>query len=169
MFDFKDYETFHSPMNDNPKTFQAIKTDDRVEIGVNQLTRGTPMSAGMDISVWPEEEVTLMPGQKFMFPTGFKLWIGDENVVGIVAPRSSLGVKRGVQLANTIGVIDADYQGEWKICLLNTGDSAVTISPGERVAQVIMMPVLNSFAITQTTEFEETSRGEGGFGSTGDI
>lgn len=149
--------------------YDFIETDERVKVGVNQLTRGSEQAAGYDITVWPEEPVSLDPNVTYLFPTGFKLHIGWPDIVGKVYPRSSLGVKKGLVLANTVGVIDPDYQGEWMVCLRNTKPlDYTTIFPGDRVAQVVFERFEAGMTFNRVKEFEETVRGEGGFGSTGE-
>src|SRR5690606_29424866 len=103
-----------------------------------------------------------------LFKTGMKLWIRNPFIVGMIYPRSSAGIKRGLTLANTVAVIDSDYQGEWMLCIKNTGTEPQTIIHGERVAQVVFTSVAHPVAFNEQTKFSDTStRGSGGIGSTG--
>jgi dUTP pyrophosphatase len=147
--------------------FQLQVIDERVKVGENQLTCGSEMSAGLDVSVWPEEPVEFGPkSEAKLLPTGIKLWINSPRLVGLMYARSGTG-HRGLVLGNGTGVIDADYQGEWKVSLWNRSDEHKIINPGDRVAQVVFMPFLQNISMTQVAAFKETDRGEGGFGSTG--
>lgn len=132
-----------------------------------QFVTGSAGAAGYDITVWPEAPVTIKPGERQALPTGVAAWIQNESVVGLVFPRSGLGTKKGVRLANTVGVIDSDYQGEWMIVLENAGDEDFVVNPGDRVAQVVFMPVLRPLLSVVDEFVENTGRGTGGFGSTG--
>lgn len=128
----------------------------------------TAGAAAMDLHVYPEKGKELLPnGQTKKFRTGLKLHIGDANVVAVIVPRSGLGTKDGIVLANGTGVIDSDYQGEIFVTLRNMGAVSKYIEKGDRVAQMLFMPVAR-VEFEQVEEFEEeTVRGEGGHGSTG--
>lgn len=155
-----------------PPTFQLEVTDERVKIGENQLIAGSELSAGLDISVWPDEPIELGPmAEAKLIPTGFKLWINMAEIVALMYARSGQGHK-GLVLGNGTGVIDADYQGEWKVSLWNRTKEAKVINPGDRVAQVVFQHIvptpLISDSLVQVPSLTEVSgRGEGGFGSTG--
>lgn len=127
--------------------------------------RQTEGSAGYDLCACLEEGVTLQPGEGFSFPTGFAAEI-PQGLVGLIFCRSGLGVKHGVSLPNCVGVIDSDYRGELIVPLKNFGDEAYTIQPGERVAQLVLMPVC-LLPVVEVEELSQTQRGAGGFGSTG--
>lgn len=127
--------------------------------------RQTEGSAGYDLRACVEEPVTLRPGEGFAFPTGLAAEI-PQGLVGLIFCRSGLGVKHGVSLPNCVGVIDSDYRGELIVPLKNFGDEAYTIQPGERIAQLILMPVYLP-PVVEVEELSQTQRGEGGFGSTG--
>lgn len=127
--------------------------------------RQTEGSAGYDLCACVEKSVTLLPGQGFTFPTGFAVEI-PQGLVGLVFCRSGLGVKHGVSLPNCVGVIDSDYRGELIVPLKNFGDQAYTIQPGERIAQLVLMPVC-LLPVVEVEELSQTQRGTGGFGSTG--
>jgi dUTP pyrophosphatase len=124
-------------------------------------------AAGLDLLACVAAPVVIAPGQTHLTGSGIAVCIGDANYVGLVAPRSGLGVKHGIVLANTVGVIDADYQGELMLPLFNRGNAAYTLQPGERVCQLLVVPVRHAeFRVVE--EFSQTTaRGGGGFGSTG--
>lgn len=137
--------------------------------------RASEGAAGFDLVACIEEEITLAPGESKVIPSGLAVHIGDPSVAAIVLPRSGLGIKKGVVLSNLVGLIDSDYQGEIKLGLWNRNpvgggqenDGTVVIKPGDRVAQLVFIPVVLPELIL-TEEFDsETVRGEGGLGSTG--
>lgn len=133
------------------------------------LNYATEQSAAVDLPAMIDEPLTLMPGERKKIGGGFKMHIklGEGQLAAaIVAPRSGLGSK-GLVVGNTIGLIDADYQGEVGLTLFNSGNEPITINPGERVLQMFFMPVFRAqFSIVERFT-EKTARGEGGFGSTG--
>lgn len=126
----------------------------------------TSGSAGMDLHACINEPVSLGPGQIFSIPTGIAMHIEDRNVGGFIFPRSGLAAKHGISMANCVGVIDSDYTGEIICPLINYSGDYYTINPGDRIAQIVFMPIYCAeFEITE--ELSETDRGAGGFGSTG--
>ena len=126
----------------------------------------TEGSAGVDLRVCLDGPMTIEPGQAELLPTGFALYIGDKNLAAMILPRSGLGHKRGLVLGNLVGLIDSDYQGPLMVSCWNRGKESVTIQPGERIAQMIFAHIdTPQFEVVK--EFEETARGEGGFGHTG--
>lgn len=126
----------------------------------------TAGSAGMDLRVCLDEPVTLKPGQCELLPTGLAIHISDPNLAATILPRSGLGHKHGLVLGNLVGLIDSDYQGELKISLWNRSAAPYTIEPGERVAQLVIMPVIQAqFSVVD--EFDKSERGTGGFGHSG--
>lgn len=129
-------------------------------------TRGSDGAAGMDLYACLEEPVTLEPRGLYKIPTGLAIALPDKNTVGLVFARSGLGVKHGISLPNAVGVIDSDYRGEILVGMCNLSDKPYTMQPGERFAQLVVMPVLN-MELEETDDLGETGRGEGGFGSTG--
>ena len=140
-----------------------------------KLTRGMQMpkyatdgSAAVDLRAALEEDeiVTLRPGEKRLIPTGVSISPETCGVVGIVAGRSGLGIKKGVSLSNGIGVIDSDYRGEIGVGLINHGDEDFTIVRGDRIAQLFFVPVFHAQFVL-ADELDETKRGAGGFGHTG--
>lgn len=128
-------------------------------------TYGTAQAAGADLYACLEAPLTIAPGETAWVPTGLALEV-PEGCAGLVYARSGLATKRGLAPANKVGVIDGDYRGEITVVLYNHGSEAQTISSGERIAQLIVTPVLTP-AYTETDRLTETLRGTGGFGSTG--
>ncbi len=126
----------------------------------------TPGSAAMDLRAAPEAELTLAPGESVLVPTGLALHIGDPGWCALVLPRSGLGHRHGLVLGNLVGLIDADYQGPLMISCWNRGMAPFTIAPGDRIAQLLLMPVGRARLIA-VEAFEASMRGTGGFGSTG--
>ena len=127
--------------------------------------RQTEGAAGYDLCACLEAPVTLEPGEGFSFPTGFAAEI-PQGLVGLVFCRSGLAVKYGVSLPNCVGVIDSDYRGELIVPLRNFGDKPYTVQPGERIAQLVIIPVCLPL-LEEAEELSSTQRGTGGFGSTG--
>lgn len=126
----------------------------------------TSGSAGMDLRAAIEQPLTLAPGEVALVSTGLAIHLNDPNFVAMIVPRSSMGHKNGIVLGNTVGVIDSDYQGDLKMSLWNRGKEPFTIEPLERVAQLLIVPVVQA-TFNVVEEFVSTERGEGGFGSTG--
>jgi len=129
----------------------------------------TEGAAALDLRACIEEAVTLQPGETVTIPSGIAIGIHDPGLVAILAPRSGLGIKHGIVLANTIGVIDSDYQGEIKIGLRNQGQAPYTIQPGERVCQMLFIPVVQASLRVVEVFSEDSRRGAGGFGHTGTL
>ena len=125
----------------------------------------TPGSSGMDVCAAIADQQTIEPGQRVLLPTGFAVAIPTGYEIQ-VRPRSGLAVKHGLSLPNTPGTIDADYRGEVKIAMINLGQSPVTIKRGERIAQLVVAPVVRG-AVEVVSELDDTERGSGGFGHTG--
>lgn len=128
-------------------------------------TYGSTGAVGADLYACLEEEATILPGETFWVPTGIALEV-PAGCAGLIYARSSLGTKRGLAPANKVGVVDPDYRGEIRVVLLNHSNQAQVLQPGERVAQLIIAPVLTP-AYEETDSLSDTSRGTGGFGSTG--
>jgi len=126
----------------------------------------TPGSAGMDLRACLDEPLILKPGQTELIPSGIALHICDPGLAATILPRSGLGHKHGIVLGNLVGLIDSDYQGQIFISCWNRGDQAFTIEPGERIAQLVILPVVQA-TLNIVNEFDESERGEGGFGHTG--
>ncbi|HET7266568.1 MAG TPA: dUTP diphosphatase [Oleiagrimonas sp.] len=126
----------------------------------------TDGSAGMDLRAAVETPVTLAPGDSLLVPSGIAIHVGDPGWCALIVPRSGLGHKHGLVLGNLVGVIDADYQGPLMISCWNRSREPFTIAPGDRVAQLLLVPVGHA-RLTRVESFEPSARGEGGFGSTG--
>ncbi|GFM80475.1 deoxyuridine 5'-triphosphate nucleotidohydrolase [Pseudomonas cichorii] len=123
-------------------------------------------SAGLDLRAMLKEETTLEPGQTLLIPTGLSIYIGDPGLAAMILPRSGLGHKHGIVLGNLVGLIDSDYQGELMVSCWNRGQTAFKISIGERIAQLVLVPVVQArFELVE--EFDESQRGAGGFGHSG--
>lgn len=123
-------------------------------------------SAGMDITACLHEPLLLQPGQAELVPAGFAMHIADDSLAAMLLPRSGLGHKQGLVLGNLVGLIDSDYQGQVFVSCWNRGENILTIKPGDRIAQMVIVPVQKTrFEIV--SEFEQTERGAGGFGHSG--
>ncbi|MFZ3002626.1 MAG: dUTP diphosphatase [Undibacterium umbellatum] len=127
---------------------------------------GTPGSAGLDLRACIDAAITIQPGQTVLIPTGLAIHIADPGYAAMILPRSGMGHKNGIVLGNLVGLIDSDYQGQLMVSTWNRGQAEFTLQPMERLAQLIIVPVLQvGFNIVD--EFGQSERGEGGFGSTG--
>lgn len=126
----------------------------------------TEHSAGMDLRAMISESLTLEPGSSHLIPTGMAIYIRDPSVCAHILPRSGLGHKQGLVMGNGVGLIDADYQGPLMVSLWNRGLGTQTIQAGDRIAQLVFMPVLRARLI-EVNQFAESARGGGGFGHTG--
>ncbi len=126
----------------------------------------TQGSAGMDLRACLDEGISLAPGDTTLIPTGIAIFIEDPGLAAVILPRSGLGHKHGIVLGNLVGLIDSDYQGELMVSCWNRGQTSFDIAPGERIAQLVVVPVVQAeFEIVEA--FQETDRGTGGFGSSG--
>lgn len=126
----------------------------------------TSGSAGLDLRACIEQPITLQTGETYLVPTGLAIHLADPNYAALILPRSGLGHKNGIVLGNLVGLIDSDYQGELKVSLWNRGQEEFVIEPLARIAQMIIIPIMQAnFTIVE--EFAQSDRGEGGFGSTG--
>ena len=126
----------------------------------------TPGSAAADLCADLDAPLTLQPGERAAVPTGLAISPGRNDLVALIFSRSGMGAKHGISLANSVGVIDSDYRGEIKVTLINHGGAAYTVQPGDRIAQLMFVPIFTA-AFLPVSELDETERGEGGFGSTG--
>ncbi len=126
----------------------------------------TPGSAGLDLRACLDEPLTLQPGDAHLIDTGMAMHLADSNLAAMILPRSGLGHKHGIVMGNLVGLIDSDYQGPLKVSCWHRGNEPYTIQPGERIAQLVVVPVKQiTFEIVD--EMTPTERGEGGFGSSG--
>ncbi|GKX50858.1 dUTP diphosphatase [Budvicia aquatica] len=129
-------------------------------------TYATTGSAGLDLRACLDAAVTLNPGETQLLPTGLAIHIADTSLAAVILPRSGLGHKHGVVLGNLVGLIDSDYQGQLMVSVWNRGQTTFVIEPGERIAQMVFVPVVQAeFNIVD--DFESSDRGEGGFGHSG--
>ena len=126
----------------------------------------TPGSAGLDLRACVDSALVIEPGQTVLIPTGLAIHIGDPGLAAMILPRSGLGHKHGIVLGNLVGLIDSDYQGPLMVSCWNRGSAAFTVQPLDRIAQLVIVPVVQaSFRVV--AEFGASDRGAGGFGSTG--
>ena len=126
----------------------------------------TSGSAGLDLRVCLDEPLQIAPQQTVLLPTGLAIYIADASLAAVILPRSGLGHKHGIVLGNLVGLIDSDYQGELKISCWNRNVDHFTVQPGDRIAQLVFLPIVKA-AFTLVDTFVESRRGEGGFGSSG--
>jgi dUTP pyrophosphatase len=126
----------------------------------------TPGSAGLDLRACLDAPMTLAPGQAELIPTGIAIHLDDPQLAAVLLPRSGLGHKHGIVLGNLVGLIDSDYQGQVMVSCWNRGSAPFTIAPGERIAQMVIVPVLQ-VDLEIVEQFTESHRGAGGFGSSG--
>ncbi len=126
----------------------------------------TPGSAGLDLRACIDAAIAIEPGQTVLIPTGLAMHIGDPGLAAMILPRSGLGHKHGIVLGNLVGLIDSDYQGPLMVSCWNRGSVAFTVQPFERIAQLVIVPVVQA-AFRVVGEFGTSQRGAGGFGSTG--
>ena len=126
----------------------------------------TPGAAGLDLRACLEAPLTLAPGQTTLVRTGMAIHLADPGLAAMIRPRSGLGHKHGIVLGNLVGLIDSDYQGPLMVSCWNRGREAFTVQPLERIAQMVIVPVVQA-AFRRVDDFEASHRGEGGFGSTG--
>jgi len=148
------------------QSFQVKVLDKRIGNDIPMPHYGTQGSAGLDLRAALEETLVLNPGETKLIPTGLSVYIEDNNLAAMILPRSGLGHKHGIVLGNLVGLIDSDYQGELMVSCWNRGDKPFTMEIGERIAQLVIVPVVQAeFEIVE--DFVATDRGTGGFGSTG--
>jgi dUTP pyrophosphatase len=126
----------------------------------------TPGSAGLDLRACIEAPITIEPGTTHLIPTGLAIHIADPGYAAMILPRSGMGHKHGIVLGNLVGLIDSDYQGQLMVSTWNRGSTAFVLNPLERLAQLVIVPVLQ-VGFNVVDDFEQSERGAGGFGSTG--
>lgn len=145
---------------------QAKILDPRLGNDFPMPAYATPGSAGLDLRAMLKEDLTLEPGQTVLIPTGLAIHIADPGLAALILPRSGLGHKHGIVLGNLVGLIDSDYQGELMVSCWNRGHTAFKMAIGERIAQLVLVPVVQArFEVVE--EFDDSERGAGGFGHSG--
>ncbi len=148
------------------KKIQLKILDRRLGTDIPMPEYATSGSAGMDLRACLDQPMTLAPGETQLIPTGFAIHIDEPDLAAVLLPRSGLGHKHGIVLGNLVGLIDSDYQGQVFVSCWNRGDSPFTIAVGERIAQMVFVPVVQA-QLECVEEFDQTHRGGGGFGHTG--
>ena len=148
------------------KHIQLKILDSKIGQQIPLPEHATDGSAGVDLRACLDEGLLIKPGETHLIGTGIAIHIADPGFAAMLLPRSGLGHKHGIVLGNLVGLIDSDYQGELKVSCWNRGDTEFTVKPGERICQMIIVPVVQaSYEIVE--EFDESERGAGGFGHTG--
>jgi dUTP pyrophosphatase len=148
------------------KKIQVKILDPRVGKDFPLPEYATGGSAGLDLRACIDEDMTLKPGQTELIPTGLAIHIADPTLAAVILPRSGLGHKHGIVLGNLVGLIDSDYQGQLFVSTWNRGSDEFILKPGERLAQLVFVPVVQ-VAFDVVEEFDKSDRGEGGFGHSG--
>ena len=148
------------------KALQVKLLDARLGDTIPLPEYATSGSAGLDLRACIEAPITLKPGQTHLIPTGMSIYVEDPGLAAVLLPRSGLGHKHGIVLGNLVGLIDSDYQGPLMVSCWNRGDESFTINVGDRIAQMIVVPV-GQVGLEIVDEFTKSDRGDGGFGSTG--
>ena len=145
---------------------QAKILDPRLGSDFPLPSYATPGSAGLDLRAMLQDDLTLEPGQTVLIPTGLAIHIADPGLAALILPRSGLGHKHGIVLGNLVGLIDSDYQGELMVSCWNRGNDSFTLKVGERLAQLVLVPVVQAH-FKLVNEFNNSERGAGGFGHSG--
>ena len=148
------------------RRIQAQILDSRLGTEFPLPEYATAGSAGLDLRAMLTENLEIEPGQTVLIPTGLAIYIEDTGVAAMILPRSGLGHKHGIVLGNLVGLIDSDYQGQLQVSCWNRGNSSFTIAPGDRIAQLVLVPVIQG-QLEITDSFIESERAQGGFGHTG--
>lgn len=148
------------------KKIQLKLLDARIGQSIPLPEYATTGSAGLDLRACLDKALLLKPGETELIPTGMAIHIRDENLAAVILPRSGLGHKHGIVLGNLVGLIDSDYQGQLFVSCWNRGSTEFTIEVGDRIAQLVFVPV-EQVEFEQVEQFTDTHRGEGGFGHTG--
>ena len=148
------------------KTIQLKILDPRIGSEFALPDYATDGSAGMDLRACIDGEISLLPGQTILVPTGLSIYVADPSLAAMLLPRSGLGHKHGIVLGNLTGLIDSDYQGPLMVSLWNRSDAAFAVHPGDRIAQMVFVPIVQAqFEVVE--EFDGSARADGGFGHTG--
>jgi len=145
---------------------QAKILDPRIGTEFPLPQYATPGSACLDLRAMLQEDIVIKPGETVLIPTGLSVYIGDPNLAALILPRSGMGHKHGIVLGNLVGLIDSDYQGPLMVSCWNRGQTEFTMPVGERLAQLVLVPVVQAH-FEMVEEFVETERGAGGFGHSG--
>lgn len=148
------------------KKIQLKVLDDRIGKEIPLPEHATKGSAGMDLRACIDDPFTLQPGDTELIPTGIAIHISDPSLAATILPRSGLGHKHGIVLGNLVGLIDSDYQGQLYVSCWNRGDTPFTIEVGDRIAQLVFLPVIQ-VDFEEVDEFDDSDRGAGGFGHSG--
>jgi dUTP pyrophosphatase len=147
-------------------TLQLKILDPRLGNSIPLPEYATPGSAGLDLRACIDEAITINPGETQLIPTGLAIYIEDPSLAAIILPRSGLGHKHGIVLGNLVGLIDSDYQGQLMVSCWNRGTDAFTLNVGDRLAQLVLVPVVQA-QFERVEEFTASARGAGGFGHSG--
>ena len=150
----------------NRRPLKARILDSRIGNEYPLPAYATEGSAGLDLRACIDAPLELPPGKAELLPTGLAIWVEDPALAAVILPRSGLGHKHGIVLGNLVGLIDSDYQGQLMVSCLNRGTSAYTVQPGERIAQLVLVPVVQ-VELEVVEDFAATRRGGAGFGSSG--
>ena len=154
-------------MSLEPQHVLQVKVlDPRVGTEIPLPHYATPGSAGLDLRACLDAPLTIAPGETHLIPTGIAIHLDDPGLAAVLLPRSGLGHKHGIVLGNLVGLIDSDYQGQVMVSCWNRGTASFTIAPGERIAQMVIVPVVQ-VRFEVVGQFTESRRGAGGFGSSG--
>lgn len=145
---------------------QVKVLDERLGKSIPMPEYATAGSAGLDLRACLDAPLTIKPGETQLIRTGLAIYIEDPSLAAVILPRSGLGHKHGIVLGNLVGLIDSDYQGELMVSCWNRGQTSFTLEVGERLAQLVLVPVVQA-KFELVSEFKETERGEGGFGHSG--
>ena len=145
---------------------QAKILDPRIGTEFPLPQYATPGSAGLDLRAMLEQDIVIKPGETVLIPTGLSVYIGDPNLAALILPRSGMGHKHGIVLGNLVGLIDSDYQGQLMVSCWNRGSEAFELKPMERLAQLMLVPVVQA-SFVEVKGFHESQRGSDGFGSSG--